>query len=150
MPESLPAITLGQRQAWTARVELALARHDAERAMGTLDHLLKFAANLTPDVVIPRLWMLRAQTYLQMDRPAEAEKYLLAARANLAERPQDRLLWRIECIAGHVYHVQGRDTEAAQAANTAIELVNKLAATVPDTTLRANFVEHASSWINSA
>lgn len=149
MPESLPAITLGQRQSWVARVELALARHDATRAMGTLDHLLKFAANLTPDIVIPRLWLLRAQSLMQLERPEEAEKFLNAARANLTEHPQDRLLWRVECLATHVYRAQGQDARAEQAAQIARQIVNKLAVTVPDATLRARFVERATTLLQT-
>jgi tetratricopeptide (TPR) repeat protein len=148
-PESLPAVTLGQRQSWTARVELALARHDTERALGTLDHLLKSAANLTPESVIPRLWMLRAQVLMQLDRPTEAEKYLLAARANLAQRPQNRLLWRVECVLSQCYRMQNRHAESDQAAETAMTVVNQLADTVPDANLRAQFVRRAGEMINA-
>lgn len=147
VPESLPAITLGQRQSWTARVELALARHDTERAMNTLDHLLKFAANLTPDIVIPRLWMLRAQAYLQMDRAALAEKHILAARANLTQRPQDRLMWRVMCVQSHLYRIQGRNADADLAAEAALAVVHKLAATVPDRTLRQTFEQRANAML---
>lgn len=149
VPESLPAVTLGQRQSWTARVELALARQDTERAMNTLDHLLKYAANLTSDAVIPRLWMLRAEAYLQMAQPTKAEKFLLAARANLAQRQQDRLLWRVECVLAQVYRVQNRAADTAQAEQIARELIDRLAATVPEPTRRQTFVRRANAMLEA-
>lgn len=146
-PPSVPAVTLGQRQMWMSRIELALAQHAPDRALAALNHMLKPTANATPQRVVPRLWLLHALMLLQMDRAQQAEDVAQAALADLQEIPQARLLWRAHGVLGKIYRAQGRAQEAAQAAQAAQDLVASMAATLNDASMRENFVRRADEWI---
>ncbi len=142
-----PARTLGQRQAWTARVELALAQREPQRALDALQHLLAATYNLTPDAVIPRLWMLRARALMQLERAGEAENLLLQARGASEEFGLRPILWRVMATLCQLYRAQGRDADTEREAGAAGTLVKELAATVEDVTLRENFAARASERI---
>jgi tetratricopeptide (TPR) repeat protein len=147
VPPTLPATTLGQRQGWMARAELALAQNEPARAMEVLDLLLREAANLAPGRVIPRLWMLRAQALLQLDRADAAETFALEARANLEELSQPRLMWRVLAVLAQIYRSQQRKEALTNAEAAAQAIVDQLAVTVPDETLRATFLSCATKEI---
>ncbi|MBI4675614.1 MAG: hypothetical protein HY741_28555 [Chloroflexi bacterium] len=150
LTQDAPARTLGQRQAWTARVELALARRDPERALEWLDHILRDTANLTPDVVIPRLWLLRAEALVQRERYGEAEGLLEQAREAAQARDLLPLLWQAASALCIVYRAQGRLAEAERAAETAARVVNTIAATIPQTDVRERFRAHAYQLVQAA
>ncbi len=147
VPSNLPTITLGQRQSWTARVELALAKRQGERAEDILEHLIKSAPNMKPGIVIPRLEMLRAQALLLQDRAEEAEEAALTARQRLMEQPQLRLLWRVEMTLARILERLGREEDAESARQRATETVDFLAQSLNDTILRKNFSERAAVLI---
>jgi hypothetical protein len=148
VPSNLPAITLGQRQSWTARVELALAKHQAEQAEDILDHLIRSAPKLKEGIVIPRLWMLRARALLEQGRTAEAESVALAARERLMKQPQPRLLWRIDALLAAIYARQNRQADAAKLRAEAGEITRALGASLGDTALAQKFVERATKMID--
>ena len=56
-------------------------------------------------------------------------------------------LWRIAIDLGKLYQAELRDEEAALAFATAQELIEELAASVPDTSLRDHFLHKASGLI---
>lgn len=134
-----PARTLGQRQVWTARMELALARRDPERALEWLDRMLRDTANLKPDTVIPRLWFLRGQAFAQRERFDEAQILLEQARDEAQARGLLPQLWQIASVLGIVYRAQGRLADAAQAAEMAERTIDAIAETIPQPDLRAQF-----------
>src|SRR6266568_7875169 len=68
------AYSATQRLILAARIELALARGDAASALQLVDDLIATAANLDdPSRAIPRLWHLRGQALIALQRPDEAE-----------------------------------------------------------------------------
>src|SRR5438128_10915264 len=67
LPPNTPARTLGQRQSWMARVEVALAKGDSALALERIEFMLRDAFNVTPTTVIPHLWILRGQALLQQN-----------------------------------------------------------------------------------
>lgn len=146
-PESVAPKTIGQRQSWKARIELSLARHDPEHALWALDLMFQHTPNLTPDTVIPALWILRALAFLQLDRAPEAERTAQAAHSALRERYQARLMWRVEGVLSRIYRAQRRQGEATRHANAAQEIVEQLAQTVDDEALRQTFVTGSRAWI---
>jgi hypothetical protein len=115
--------------------------------MEVLDLLLREAANLAPGRVIPRLWMLRAQALLQLDRADAAETFALEARANLEELSQPRLMWRVLAVLAQIYRSQQRKEALTNAEAAAQAIVDQLAVTVPDETLRATFLSCATKEI---
>lgn len=147
LPDGTPARTLGQRQSWAARVELALARKNPAQALEWMDLLLRDASNLTPDTVIPHLWCLRARAMLQQNKLQEAELLLLAARRAAQTTGQAPMEWRALSGLAQTYRLQGRTADALNQANAALEIVRKLANTIPDSGLRANFVARASAMV---
>jgi DNA-binding CsgD family transcriptional regulator len=142
-----PAQTVGQRLVWYARTELALARNDPQLALRITDQLLASAANLSEERVIPRLWTLRGEALVALHREAEAEKMLRAALDAAHAQGLRPSLWRLAIDLGKLYQAELRDEEAALAFATAQELIEELAASVPDTSLRDHFLHKASGLI---
>ena len=57
------------------------------------------------------------------------------------------LLWRIAIDLGDLYRAWRRDEEAEQAFATSQELIEELAATIPDPVLRAHFLQQATAFL---
>jgi tetratricopeptide (TPR) repeat protein len=142
-----PTQTIGQRLVWAARAELALAHGDPDLALDITDRLIASAANMSEERVIPRLWKLRGEALTKLKQAAEAETTLQDARVAAHERGLRPLLWRIDIDLGNLYQSQRRDEEAEHAFATAQELIEELAATVPDTVLRTNFLQQATALL---
>ena len=142
-----PTQTVGQRLVWYARAELALARNDASLALRIIDQLLASAVGLSSESSIPRLAKLRGEALTKLKQAAEVETILQQARAAALERGQRPLLWRIAIDLGNLYQAQRRDEEAEHAFATAEELIEELAATIPDTVLRAYFLQQATALL---
>ncbi len=142
-----PAQTIGQRLVWYARAELALARNDPSLALHITDQLLASAANLSEERVIPRLWKLRGEALVALHREAEAEKMLRIAQDAAYAQGLRPVLWRIVIDLGKLYQAELRDEEAALAFATAQELIEELAASIPDTSFRDHFLHQASGLI---
>jgi len=142
-----PTQTVGQRLVWYARAELALARNDLPLALHITDQLLASAANISEERVIPRLWKLRGEALVALHQEAEAEKMLRAAQDAAHTQGLRPSLWRIAIDLGKLYQAELRDEEAALAFATAQELIEDLAASIPDTSLRDHFLHKASELI---
>jgi tetratricopeptide (TPR) repeat protein len=141
------AQTLGQRQAWAARVELALARREPQTALVLLDRLMQAAYNLAPGVVIPQLWALRARACIQLDRDAEAESLLRAAAHTASEQAILPRLWRIHGSLAGLYQHLGRNDEADRQAAAALRVVDTIGRTIDDKRLQAHFLQTARAMI---
>ncbi len=142
-----PAQTIGQRLVWYARAELALARNDPPRALHIADHLLASAADLSEESVVPRLWKLRGEALAALHQEVEAEKTLRTAQNAAHAQGLRPSLWRIAIDLGNLYQAQRREEEAEHAFATAQELIEELAATIPDTVLRAQFLHQATALL---
>lgn len=147
LPPDAPAFTTGQRQVWAARAELALAQYDVARAHHALDVLLRDASNLMPDAVIPRLWILRAQAFMEQEQYETAAALLQAARTEAEKTEQPAWAWRALTVLAQNYRRQGNAGETRRAASDAERIVNALAETVPEDNVRALFVERAHAQI---
>ena len=140
-----PAQTIGQRLAWHARAELALARDEPVLALQIVDRLIASAANAakcTGECIIPRLSKLRGEALAALGRADEAEAALMAvAQATQA------LVWRLHLALAQVYHGQLRHPEAKREASVAQAAIEGLAANVPDEGLREGFRRSAIALI---
>jgi DNA-binding CsgD family transcriptional regulator len=140
--------TRGQRLAWCARAELALAIGDPTLALQVVDRLIASAANVAAygEGCVPRLWNLRGAA-LALDHPSEAEVALLAADTGALARGLSPIRWRIQASLGRLYQAQGRRKHADSAFATARAIVEDLAAAVPDSDLRAAFLRSTAALI---
>jgi DNA-binding CsgD family transcriptional regulator len=138
---------LHARLVQAARAELALARGDAGQALEIVEQLIASAANVSEQRVIPRLWKLRGEALAALGNLDEAEPLLHAAHEAARTQGLRSLLWRVQLALGKLYRAQRRSDEAEDAFAHARALVEELAANVPDTTLRATFVQRASALL---
>ncbi|HEV8193178.1 MAG TPA: tetratricopeptide repeat protein, partial [Ktedonobacterales bacterium] len=142
-----PTQTVGQRLVWYARAELALARNDPSLALRITNQLLASAANISEERVIPRLWKLRGEALMALHREAEAEKMLRAAQDAARAQALRPSHWRIAIDLGRLYQAQLRVEDAALAFTTAQEMIEELAVSIPDSSLRDHFLHKASGLI---
>jgi tetratricopeptide (TPR) repeat protein len=142
-----PAQTIGQRLVWAARADLALAQRKPERAVTIIEQLLTTAVNRIDERSIPYLSHMRGEALLMLRQFEEAESTLQAAQAGATTQGIQRLLWRISIDLGRLYQVQRRDEEAKHAFAAAQELIENLAVSISDTSLRDHFLHEASVLI---
>lgn len=135
--------TQAQRLVWCARAELELARGHPGVALPVINRLIASAAHIAQGAVIPRLWHLRAVALMALDRAAEAEAVLHAARATAQAQEARPLLWRICATLGKLYQAQAHREQAQEACTTARTLIEELAATLPDEATRETFLHSA-------
>lgn len=135
--------TMAQRFLCCASVELALVQGNPARALEIIDQLDASVAQAAEGRSSLRVLKLRGEALATLQQSAEAEAALTAAQtlaAALGVRPRQ---WQL-CIAlGNLYQTQGRKTEAEQAFATARALIEELAATITDESLRDNFLQQA-------
>jgi DNA-binding CsgD family transcriptional regulator len=147
-PAPAPAAeTLGQRHIWSARAELALAQREPERALGIVEQLIASAPNVSDAGTIPYLSHLRGKALIMLNRVEEAEMALQHAQAGAITQGARQLLWRIALDLGHLSRRKSRQEAAEQAFATARGLIEELAATILDPTLRAHFLQAATAQL---
>jgi DNA-binding CsgD family transcriptional regulator len=141
--------TRGQRLAWCARAEQALAAGDAALAFDLVDRLIGSAANVAAYGAgsVPRLWHVRGLALAALGRMAEAEIALLAADTGALARGLPPIRWRIQAGLGRVYQAQGRRKQADSAFAAAREIVEELGDAIPDSELRATFLRSTAAEI---
>ncbi len=164
---NLPMDTIGQRWIWRAQAEFALAQGDPDQALQIADRLI--ASALPPyndtlpesaraeraqisDVqdarrvaVLPCLARVQGEALTALQRWSEAEATLLAAQDAAEAQETPRLLWPIHIALGQLYRTQRRHAKAKRAFAAAHHVIEAMAATVPDTKLRENFVRQATA-----
>jgi tetratricopeptide (TPR) repeat protein len=138
---------MGQRLAWCARADLALAQGDPNLALHIVEQLITSAANISSESVIPRLSHLQGKAFMMLHQTAEVEAALQAAQAVARTQGKRPLQWRIAIDLGTLYHAQHRDEEAEHAFATAQELIKELAASIPDQSLREQFQHQTAALI---
>jgi len=147
-----PSPTLGERQLWMARAEIALIEQRPDTALQIADARLEVerAGNPASVLGVPRLSLVRAEALSALGRYEEAERTLEMARAEATGQSARPLLWRIEAALGHVHRAQRKRLEARRAFDTARALADELAEKVPDPDLRARFLEGLDAVIPAA
>ncbi len=142
-----PLHTMGQRIAWCARAELALAQSDPGLALHIVDKLIASAANVSGEGSIPRLAKLRAEALTLLNQGAKAEALLQAAQEIATTQGTRPMLWRISLDLGKLYQAQRRHEEAELAFSTSRGIIEELAANIPDESLREHFLSCATAQI---
>ncbi|HEY2378781.1 MAG TPA: BREX system ATP-binding domain-containing protein [Gemmatimonadaceae bacterium] len=149
-PES-PTLTLGERQLWLARAELALVAEEPERALAIVDARLdsERTANPTSQLGVPRLSLVRGEALTLLGRYDDAKAALDEARRAATAQGARPILWRIENAAGNLHRVQRQRLEARKAFDAARAIVDDLAARIPVEELRTSFRDRVESLIPS-
>jgi len=85
-------------------------------------------------------WELQARLLLQLQRPAEALALLAKALPIATEIGYLALTWRLHATQAHTLAALGQTAAAAQAWQTAAQIIQQLAATIPDRQLQQGFL----------
>jgi tetratricopeptide (TPR) repeat protein len=142
-----PMDTLNKRYCWLRRAELAFLQEDPVYALEIVDQLIASAAGMTPGDVITYLWKLRGEALAATGLIEDARAHLQLATKNAKETGERFLQWKLHANLGHLYTSMG-DLEAAKKEYTLARiLIDELAATIPDESLRKGFQEGACSTL---
>jgi DNA-binding NarL/FixJ family response regulator len=150
LPAGAPVRSKAQRLVACSRVELLLARRQPAEALDWVDPLIASAVIPGGDpqeTVIPRLWHLRGEALLALQRPAEAERVLQAAQSAARAQGAPGLRWRICGSLARLYQQQRRREQALASLAAAQEVITALAQTVADETLGRTFVQRATEQL---
>ena len=138
-----PMDTLGKRYCWVRQAELALAQGDPALALDITDRLISTASGMFSGRVITFLWKLRAEALAAKGQPENACPLLRSAIKNAQATGERFLLWRLHASLGHLYRTMGRQEPAENEYSAAREIIDELAATIPDEALKENFRSQA-------
>jgi non-specific serine/threonine protein kinase len=139
--------TIMQRLCWRACAQLALARGEAGQALEIVDRLMTSAVPVSGQTVVPGLWKLRGEALAALHRMTEAEQALKSARAAAVVQGLQPLLWRIHLSLGKLLHGCGRRTEAREALAAARSVVQELATSISEDSLRSTFLRQANALL---
>ncbi len=144
----MPLQSLGQRISWVARTELALAEGEIDLALDTVARLT--AATSRPvEGIISTVWHLRGKILLAGGAPQEAEACLLAAIQNASHFGETTMLWRLHGTLGQAFRAQSRPQDEKKAILKARQIVKEISSTIPDRSLRKQFVERARAQLEA-
>jgi DNA-binding CsgD family transcriptional regulator/tetratricopeptide (TPR) repeat protein len=146
------AMPVSLRILWTAGAELALARRRPRLALAIIEQLAALAPNASSERqgIIPRLEHLRGEALTILNRLEEAEAAFVAAQASAVYQGIRRQLWPIHAGLGRLYRRQRRSAEADEQFAAARDLIDSLAATVPDESLGRQFQQKALATLPAA
>ena len=148
--DELPMDTVSRRYWWSCQAELAFARGDGEAALEIVDRIIASVEDMMPGSRNSFIWRLRAKALSAVERPEEAESTLLEAQDHAQRIGELSQLWRIQADLGQLYGDMKRDTEAEEAYSAARNLIEELAATIPDEALRDNFFQRATESVTGS
>lgn len=143
MPRDHQARTMPERGLALAWGELALAQGEADVALRIAERLLASAADSAPGQPaqpIPLLLKLQGEGLLALARPDEAATALEGARQGALARGSRPDLWAIRGSLARAYQFLRRDDDARREVAAARQLVEEMAATIDDASLREQFL----------
>lgn len=147
-PPDLTMQTVGQRGAWIARGELALAQGNPEAALAIAERLEQGIAD-AEQRRMPLVALLHARAFVALGRYDEAEPWLLDTAELLRAQGAYTALRRVLTELATLYRHMGRTDDAQRRVAEARTLIQQLAETIPDTMQRAIFSRQALSALPS-
>lgn len=149
LPE-MPAVTMGERHLWTAHAEFALAKHDAKTALAAIERQIHSSpyAKTSGENAVPRLALLRANALAVMGEEAAARQILQDALNASILQNTPPMTWRVHAALAHLALATGRRDDALRAQADAHQIVESLAAAIPDAALAEKFMQHATAQIS--
>jgi hypothetical protein len=98
--------------------------------------------------VITFLWKLKGQALAAIGHTEDALVLLRAAIDNARAAKERFLLWRVHASLGGIYRTMGHQEVAETECTTARELIEELAATIPDDALKDSFLQGAYNTLD--
>ena len=135
-----PAESAPERQLWSARAELLLARGAPSEALVVID---KLASTLATGKVAPRVWILRGYALTLLRSFGDAEPFLVQAVEACRASDLRSQEWRAHAAYARLLRRLGRRDEADREIQLAHASVQELAAEITNESVRAAFVESA-------
>jgi DNA-binding CsgD family transcriptional regulator/tetratricopeptide (TPR) repeat protein len=135
--------SVAERDITLAWGELALAQGKPDTTLRIAEQLLASAPGESPDQSmqpIPHILKLKGEALMALSHLDEAVAALEDARRGAQERNARPVLWTIHRSLGQAYQVLGRNDRARQERAAARKLIEELAATVDEATLRKQFL----------
>jgi DNA-binding CsgD family transcriptional regulator len=129
-PESVVLVTQGA---------LSLALGDPAQALRIADCVIEWGERASGSGVTPRLAKLRGEALTALGRTDEAIAALQSARDGARDQGAQSLLWQTHESLGALYRAQHRRDDAEREYAAAREVIEEMAATVPDEMLREQF-----------
>jgi DNA-binding CsgD family transcriptional regulator len=154
-----PVSSLGERWVVFAHANLAIARGDPERALRLFDRVTAPSVDPSTDdgvpaasqpSLTPRPALARALALAALGRTDEAEALLLRILENVQRQGVRPILWRVQLALGNLYDRAGRTEDAQSAFLAARQIVEVLAAALPDPELRDVLVRRVRSMLPRA
>jgi DNA-binding CsgD family transcriptional regulator len=136
-----------RRFAWIANADLALAKKQYQDVLDLVEHGLESVPNVTEGGIVPRLWRLRGEALLGLDRVTEALEMLQAAQISAEALGARPFLWRNLISLGKAHLSSRRREEATAAFDQARQIVDTLAEDLDEPTLKENFQSQAEAAI---
>lgn len=127
---------------------MTLQRGDPASALQIVDRLIASAPGMSPGGVITFLWQLKGEALAALGRADEADSLLRAAVENAQALQERFLLWRAQASLGRHCLARNKQSEATKELSRARELIEEMAATIPDQMLKANFLQGAYHTLN--
>lgn len=146
----VPGESLGQRLALCGYAELLLSRGQAEQALEVTRALDAASVPLAKDRPSLRVCYLAGRALGSLGRYGESEEKLRIAETIARQQGALPMLWRIGVELARSLEDQGRQTAAARELSGAREIVARIAAEVPDETLRRSYEERAAALVGAA
>ncbi len=125
-----------------------LFQGDPALALEIVNRLIASAPGMSSGGVITFLWKLKGEALAAMGRAKRAESLLQATIENARELDERFLLWRVHASLGRHYRAMNQQMEARKEFSVARELIEELAATVPDEGLKVKFLQRASNSLD--
>ena len=120
--------------------ELWLARGDHDKALAYADECLQLAEGSDSKKNIVKGRRLRGQTFLTQGKLSEADKELATALEVAKEIGNPPQLWKTHAALGDLRQAQGRADNARQAHQDALAVIEGVAASLTDESLRETFL----------
>lgn len=151
--------SLGERWITFAHGQLALAHNDHAVALGLFGRVTAAAIADAPGqdatdeldpqqpALTPRPALGRAAALAGLGQYDLAEALLLSTLAIMQRQGRRPLIWRCQLALGQLYAATDRPDEAQQAYLTARQIVEALAADIPDAELRDEFLRQVATLL---
>lgn len=142
-PQTMDSV--GKRQVWAGRADIAIAEGDPRRAIAILDQLgatsgTGAAAYEDPVLEIPLVALRRSRAYLALGDLPAAERDARAAHAVAVRYHMRGATWRTLSQLADVLDAASRPDEARAAREEALALIDALAAPISDSAIRESFL----------
>jgi DNA-binding CsgD family transcriptional regulator/Tfp pilus assembly protein PilF len=142
MPREQHPRTMAERQIALAWGELALAQGEPGMALQIAEHLFASVPGLVPGQPaqpIPHLLKLKGEALLALSHLDRAVEALENARRGAVARNERPILWTIHRALGQAYQFLQRKEQARQERTAGRQLIEELATTIDDASLRDQF-----------